>query len=218
MSARGLNSTDLTASPPFSAGFLADSAEAADSGALAADPLSLLLKSVHILRQRENAESAVKASQRRRAPKPGGAVQRNRNLLRRPRKTSPVHRGRHDQPITRPIITASQIGTAQSKMSTNVSVMEGLRRNSTRSKNGSSIFSSGDRRRKEMEQNFFFFPRKYFFPRKWRKKEELHGSSLRKIQNWKNRREKVGEDFLTKRRWRGRVMLDRESFFSFWFI
>ena len=35
-------------------------------------------------RRTEKAERAVKASQRRRAPNPGGAVQRKRNLLRNP--------------------------------------------------------------------------------------------------------------------------------------
>jgi hypothetical protein len=91
------------------------------------------------VRQTEKAEIAVKASQRRRAPNPGGAVQRNLNLLLKPRKTKPVHLGRQDQPITRPIITDSHIGTAHSKMSTSVSVMEGVFRNSIRSKKGSPI-------------------------------------------------------------------------------
>jgi hypothetical protein len=91
-----------------------------------------------MVRQTERADRAVKASQRRRAPNPGGA-QRNLNLPLKPRKTNPVHLGRQDQPITRPIITASHIGTAQSKMSTNVSVIEGFFKNSIRSKNVSSI-------------------------------------------------------------------------------
>lgn len=111
-----------------------------DSEVNTACPLPFPLNFVHIVRQRENAESAVNANQSRRAPKPGGAVQRNRSLLRRPRKTNPVQRGRQDQPITKPIMTASHIGTAHSKMSTNVSVIEGFLRNSTRSKKGSSIF------------------------------------------------------------------------------
>lgn len=140
---------------------------AADSGASRGETLPLLLKLDQILRQREKAESAVKANQRRRAPNPGGAVQRKRNLLRRPRKTSPVHRGLHDHPITRPIITASQIGTAHRRMSTNVSVIEGLLRNSTRSKNGSPIFVSrglktNEKRRKRSFLFLFLFPRNCF--------------------------------------------------------
>lgn len=94
------------------------------------------------VRQTEKAERAVKANQRRRAPNPGGAVHNILNLLRKPRKSNPVHRGRHDQPMTKPIMTASQIGTAHSKMSTNVSAIEGFFRNSTRSKKVSSIFVS----------------------------------------------------------------------------
>lgn len=87
---------------------------------------SLILKLDQYLRQIEKAERAVNANQRRRAPNPGGTVHKKRNLLRRPMKRSPVHRGRHDQPITKPIMTASQIGTAHSKISTNVSVIEGF--------------------------------------------------------------------------------------------
>ncbi|GLU08108.1 hypothetical protein SLE2022_250330 [Rubroshorea leprosula] len=83
-----------------------------------------------MVRHTEKAERVVKASQSRRAPNPGGAVQMNRNLERRPRKTKLVHRGRHDQPMTRPIMTASLIGTAQTKMSINVSVMVGFFQNS----------------------------------------------------------------------------------------
>lgn len=93
------------------------------------------------VRQTEKVERAVKASHSRRAPNPGGAVQMNRNLDRRPRKTKLVHLGRQAQPITSPIITASHIGTAHSKMSTNVSVIVGFFKNSIRSKNDSSILS-----------------------------------------------------------------------------
>lgn len=109
-----------------------------------ADLEALLLKLDQTVRQTEKAERAVKASQRRRAPKPGGAVQRKRSLLRRPRNTKPVHLGRQDQPIKRPIMTASQIGTAQRRMSTNVSVMEGFLRNSMRSKMVSSMAYHGN--------------------------------------------------------------------------
>lgn len=139
--------THPTASTTFSDEFLETSAAAvtAASGTVGGDPLPFPLKLDQIVRQTEKAERAVKANQSRRAPNPGGAVHRNRNLLRRPRNTSPVQRGLQDHPITKPIITASQIGTAHSKMSTNVSVIEGFFRNSTRSKNDSSIF--------------FFFPR-----------------------------------------------------------
>lgn len=117
----------------------ATEAEATESGAVGEDALLFPLKLDQIVRQMEKAENAVKASQSRRAPNPGGAVQMNRNLLRSPRKRRPVHLGLQDQPITRPIITASHIGTAHSKMSTNVSVIVGFAKNSTRSKKASSI-------------------------------------------------------------------------------
>lgn len=79
-------------------------------------------KEDHTRPQTENADSAVRASQSRRAPNPGGTgaaavVQRNRRRERRPRKTRLVHRGRHDQPMTTPIMTAAQIGTAQRRTS-----------------------------------------------------------------------------------------------------
>jgi hypothetical protein len=80
----------------------------------------------------EKAESAVQASQRRRAPKPGG-TQRMRWRLRKPRKSSPVQRGRQDQPTTRPIMTAAQIGTAQSSTSTAISAIAGRRSSATAS-------------------------------------------------------------------------------------
>lgn len=113
---------------------------AGESGAVGAGGAFLLpLKLDQRVRQTEKAERAVKANQSRRAPNPGGAVHNNLNLLRKPRKTNPVQRGRHDQPMTKPIMTASQIGTAHSKMSTNVSAIEGFLRNSTRSKKLSSI-------------------------------------------------------------------------------
>lgn len=70
----------------------------------------------------ENAESAVNANHIRRAPNPGGKVQASRNFDRRPRNTRPVHLGFQVQPIKSPSITASQIGTTQIKMSTNVSI------------------------------------------------------------------------------------------------
>lgn len=114
-----------------------------ETGAVGAGGVLLLpLKLDQILRQTEKAESAVKANQSRRAPNPGGAVHNHLNLLRKPRKTNPVQRGRHDQPMIKPIITASQIGTAHSKMSTNVSTIEGFLKNSTRSKKLSSIFEN----------------------------------------------------------------------------
>lgn len=127
---------------PLSAEWFDDAAteaEATESGAIGEDALLFPLKLDQIVRQMEKAENAVKASQSRRAPNPGGAVQMNLNLLRSPRKRRPVHLGLQDQPITRPIITASHIGTAHSKMSTNVSVIEGFAKNSTRSKKASSI-------------------------------------------------------------------------------
>lgn len=124
--------THPTMSVPSAESFgAAREAEAVESGAEDGASLPLLLKLDQILRQMEKAESAVKASQSRRAPKPGGAVQRNRALLRSPRKRRPVHLGLHDHPITKPIMTANHIGTAQSKMSTNVSVIEGFVKNST---------------------------------------------------------------------------------------
>lgn len=99
--------------------------------------LRLSLKLDQMVRQTEKAERAVKASHNRRAPKPGGAVQRKRNLERKPKKTRPVHLGRQDHPITSPIMTASHMGTAQSKMSTNVSAIHGFFKKSTRSNKGS---------------------------------------------------------------------------------
>jgi hypothetical protein len=122
-------------------------AESSDS-AVAGDSLLRRLELDQTVRQTEKAERAEKASQSRRAPKPGGAVQRKRSLERKPRKTRPVHRGRHDHPITSPIITATHIGTAHSNMSTNVSAIEGRLRNSTTSKNGSSIFPANQRENK----------------------------------------------------------------------
>ena len=101
--------------------------------------LRLSLKLDQMVRQTEKAERAVKASHNRRAPKPGGAVHRNRNLERKPKKTRPVHLGRHDHPITSPIMTASHMGTVQSKMSTNVSAIHGFFKKSTRSNKGSPI-------------------------------------------------------------------------------
>lgn len=127
--------TNLVSSP------LPSAAVGAGSGSVA-DFTLLLLKLFQSARQAEKAERAVKASQSRRAPNPGGAVQINRNLLRSPRNTKPVHLGLQDQPITMPIITAIHIGTAQSRMSTNVSVTEGLFKNSIISKNISPIMKN----------------------------------------------------------------------------
>ena len=80
----------------------------------------------------EQAESAVQASQSLRAPRPGG-TQRMRRRVRRPRKSSPVQRGRQDQPTARPIMTAAQIGTAQSSTSTAISATAGRRSSTTAS-------------------------------------------------------------------------------------
>lgn len=148
----------LIESPPPSPGFLAEAGcVEAEVAAVAADFPFLPLKLDQIVRQTEKADRAVKANQSRRAPNPGGAVHKNLNLLRRPRKTNPVHLGRQDQPMTRPIMTASHIGTAQSRMSTNVSVIEGFFQNSIRSKKVSSI----------SVKNFSNFPGKlYDFPGK----------------------------------------------------
>lgn len=101
--------------------------------------LLLNLKLDHNRLATEKADKAVHASQRRRAPKPGGNVQTNRSLGRSPKKTKPVHLGRHDQPIKSPITTASQIGTEHNKMSTNVSISAGFFTNSSKSKKKSSI-------------------------------------------------------------------------------
>lgn len=80
----------------------------------------------------EKAERAVKANQSRRAPNPGGRVQTKRLILdRSPKNIRPVQRGRQDQPINNPIMMATQIGTTQTKMSTNVSIIAGLFINST---------------------------------------------------------------------------------------
>lgn len=121
-------------SPPPSTNVELVKAAALDPVSPAIDgPSRFPLKLDHSLRHTEKAERAVKASQSRRAPSPGGAVQMNRNLLRRPRKSNPVQRGRHDHPITSPIITATQIGTAQSSTSIRVSTTAGLLINSIKS-------------------------------------------------------------------------------------
>lgn len=101
--------------------------------------LLLNLKLDHNRLATEKADKAVHASQSRRAPKPGGNVQTKRSLGRRPKKTKPVHLGRHDQPIKSPITTASQIGTEHNIMSTNVSIIAGFFTNSSTSKKKSSI-------------------------------------------------------------------------------
>lgn len=121
-------------SPPPSTNVELVKAAALDPVSPAIDgPSRFPLKLDHSLRHTEKAERAVNASQSRRAPSPGGAVQMNRNLLRRPRKSNPVQRGRHDHPITSPIITATQIGTAQSSTSIRVSTTAGLLINSIKS-------------------------------------------------------------------------------------
>ncbi|URE20658.1 hypothetical protein MUK42_05304 [Musa troglodytarum] len=101
----------------------------------------LKIEDEHSLWHMEKTERAVKANQRRRAPRPGGAVHRNRSLLLRPKKSSPVQRGRHDQPMTNPIITATQIGTAQRRMSIRVSATAGFFIKSTKSVYKYPIFS-----------------------------------------------------------------------------
>jgi hypothetical protein len=59
----------------------------------------------------------------------------------------PVHRGRHDHPITSLIITATHIGTAHSNLSTNVSAIEGRLRNSTHRR--TFLHFNGNQRRNE---------------------------------------------------------------------
>ncbi|KAG1347667.1 hypothetical protein COCNU_06G014960 [Cocos nucifera] len=98
----------------------------------AGEPSPFPLKLDQSFRHTEKAERAVNASQSRRAPRPGGAVHRNLNLLLIPRNSSPVHRGRHDHPISSPIITANQIGTAHSKISISISTTFGRRIKSTK--------------------------------------------------------------------------------------